>query len=270
MHLLGRGAERRGSAALQSEDALAANMERVAAGRRIEFADRRARLHWIDDDAIADQRQLRHMRRLGESRRDLRAVAPVVIDRDIARARCREAAARRRPAPRDAGRCAARDRSRPRPLRPRPWPAHSVSATTQAIASPTKRTLSPASTGPTGVSHGVPSRSLHQHAAFDRIDAAGGEIGRGIDRRARPASCAPPQHRPCGSCHARSGCARYRRRLAGDIDVVGVAPLAAQQRRILDPQYRLADAELLQRQRVLVHPIIHGASPQTFDLLSVR
>ncbi len=62
----------------------------------------------------------------------------------------------------------------------------------------------------------------------------------------------------------------HRMRLTGDIDIVGIAPLAFQQRRVLDPQDRLADAELLQRQRVLVHPIIHGASPQTFDLLSVR
>ena len=109
---------------------------------RVEFADGRARLHRGDHQALIDQRQLHDMRGLGEGFGDLRGIAIVIIERDIARhvvveqRRARLARHRARSSPPAAARC------RARPLRPRPWLARSVSATTQATGSPTKRTLS--------------------------------------------------------------------------------------------------------------------------------
>jgi hypothetical protein len=45
----------------------------------------------------------------------------------------------------------------------------------------------------------------------------------------------------------------FARGLAWEIDVVGVAPLAAQEGRILLAQHRLADAEFHQREFGVVH-----------------
>ena len=48
-------------------------------------ADRRARLHGVDDHAAVDELEPRDMRGLGKSRRDLLAVAIMIVERDVVR-----------------------------------------------------------------------------------------------------------------------------------------------------------------------------------------
>ena len=105
----------------------------------------------------------------------------------------------------------------------------------------------------------MPSRLLNAHDAFER--AVVGEIGAGID----------PEHARHGARgrgvdaldHAMRDAAAHDHRigLAGELDVVGVAALAAHQHRILGARHRLADAEFHQGEalRVVLH--IHEAKP---------
>ena len=65
-HLRRLDAEQLGHLVLEAKHALAAGVERRAVGRLVVVADRRARLHRADDDAVADQAQLGHEGGLGE------------------------------------------------------------------------------------------------------------------------------------------------------------------------------------------------------------
>ncbi len=71
--------------AAHAERALRGGVERVATAGGIVEADRGPRLHCVDDHAAVDDLELRHVGGLGESGRDLLAVAVVVVERDIAR-----------------------------------------------------------------------------------------------------------------------------------------------------------------------------------------
>ena len=73
-----------GHLVLQAERALVAGVEGVAVARGVVLADRRARLHGADDDAVADQPQARDVGCLGEGLGHLLAVAVVVVDADVA------------------------------------------------------------------------------------------------------------------------------------------------------------------------------------------
>ncbi len=64
-HFVGRGAENVAQHVLQAEHALAAGMQRPLFAVRREFADRRARLDRVDDQALIDQRHAHDMRGLG-------------------------------------------------------------------------------------------------------------------------------------------------------------------------------------------------------------
>ena len=156
-HLIGRGAENPGRAAFHAEDALAADGQRIFAGAGIVLPDRRARLHRVDDDAVADEGQFADMRRFGESIGHRRRIAIMIIDRDIARhaivnlgAPCASAAA--------AVGAAGSGSISTSTASAASFACAAVSATMKATASPLKRTLSPARTGRTGASHGLPSR----------------------------------------------------------------------------------------------------------------
>ena len=140
---------------------LARGVERVVAGGALELADRRARLHRIGDEPVVDDVELRHMRRLGESRfgRGLVADMPVVAEiagRVVVDLRLRPASAP--PRPRRRGGTASGNRSRSVP--PRPWRWSRVSAMTMATGSPTWRTWPCASTGCGGSAIGEPSFDL--------------------------------------------------------------------------------------------------------------
>ena len=84
-HLCRLDVQQGGHLVLEAEGALIAGIERVAIGLGVVVADRRARLHRADDDAVADEPQARDVRRLGEGLGDLGAVAIVEVDADIAR-----------------------------------------------------------------------------------------------------------------------------------------------------------------------------------------
>ena len=97
---------------------------------------------------------------------------------------------------------------------------------------------------------------LERHDAFER--AVFGEVGAGIDakharHRARGRGVDALDHamRDAAAHHHRIG-------LAGELDVVGVAALAAHQRGVLGAGHRLADAELHQGETVWVVVHIHN------------
>ncbi len=201
-HLLGLDLENLGHVALHAEHALRGDVQREAAARRIVDADRRARLHRVHHDAAVDELEPRDVRGLGEGGRDLLAVA----DSDSRARRCpaprRGGAARRRAPPPPAAPPRAAARYRPRPPRRRPSPAAASRRPRTRSGSPTKRTLSVGSAGRGGLLIGVPSRLLNgtMHLSVPYR----GEIGAGIDARARPASCARPRCRsplmmPCAT-----------------------------------------------------------------------
>jgi hypothetical protein len=84
-HLRGLDAEQLGHLVLEAKHALAAGVERRAVGRLVVVADRRARLHRADDDAVADQAQLGHVGCLGEGLVHLGDVAVEEVGADIVR-----------------------------------------------------------------------------------------------------------------------------------------------------------------------------------------
>ena len=162
---------------------------------RVVVADRRARLHRVDDDAVVDDAQPRDMG--GAARRPPRRPRR---RRSGSRATTLPGASSKScGAPGAIASLAGRSRRSQRldverhglggvlRLRPR------SSATTKATMSPTKRTLSVASAGRAGLIIGEPSRLLQWQRARQRAVAGGGEIGRRYRRRARPAWRAPPR-----------------------------------------------------------------------------
>ena len=64
---------------------LARRKERVLAGRTVELADRRTRLHRIGNEAIVDEVELDHPRRLGEGGIDRGQVAEAPVVAEVAR-----------------------------------------------------------------------------------------------------------------------------------------------------------------------------------------
>ena len=82
-HLRRLDVEQLGHLVLEAEHALAAGVERRAIALLVVVTDRRTRLHRADDDAVADEAQLGHMRGLGEGFGDLGAVAVLEVGADI-------------------------------------------------------------------------------------------------------------------------------------------------------------------------------------------
>ncbi len=84
-HLLWRNVQDvLGQRIAQTEDTLAADMQRPAVGPGVVAAEGDARLHGIDDDAVADDVEADDMGGPREGRRHRRGVAIVIIDREIA------------------------------------------------------------------------------------------------------------------------------------------------------------------------------------------
>ena len=254
-HFGGRGAEDVRHHVLEPEHALAARMQRPLFGRGVELADGRARLDRIHHQALIDQRQFHHMRRLGEGLSDLVLVAIVIVEREIARhvipdLRC---AGFRRVARRHHRRQrldVERDRfGRVLGLRDRlgDHAGDRVADVTHLVAAQRR---------PRRIADRRAIATLERQIAFE--PAIGGKIGRGQDREhARHGlggggiDAADDAMRVAAAHHHRIGLAR-------PVDVVGVAAFAAHQRRILGAQHGLADAEFHQRKRVFGGLIVHA------------
>ena len=130
-----------GEQVAQEMRALRRAPQRVSILARVVLADRAARLHRVDDDAVVDEGQ-RHAVPRAAAARSTAARSPISQSkqrlpgvRPTPRAGPDRARRRSRPPP-------AAARNRPRPVRRRRAPAAAVSATTIATVSPTCRTRS--------------------------------------------------------------------------------------------------------------------------------
>ena len=232
-------------------------MQRPFFGCGVELADGRARLDRIHHQALIDQRQLHDMRRLGEGLGDLVLVAIVIVERDIVRhviPDLRRAGFRRvaRGHHRRQRLDVERDRfGRVLGLRDRlgDHAGDRVADVTHFVAGERR---------PRRIADRRAIAALERQIAFE--PAIGGKIGRGQDREhARHGlggggvDAADDAMRVAAAHHHRIGLAR-------PVDVVGVAALAAHQRRILGAQHGLADAEFHQRKRVFGGLIVHAGS----------
>ena len=189
--------------------ALRAGAQRVAVGRRIVARGRAARLHGVDDEALVDRRDARHMRGAGEDRPRSRAhccrrPAPGRASRSRRCPALREkAAARRRRAPRAHRRPREAPRSRPRPVSAASCACAMLSATTSATGWPTCITRSRASAGRNGTISFAPLRPTSggcteveptPAASISLWVSTATHAGRGacrlrVDRRMRACAC---------------------------------------------------------------------------------
>ena len=165
VHLVGRDLQDVDQTGLQAHHALAARVQREPLVGGVVVADRRARLDRVDDHAGVEQLELDLVG--GAARRPrstLSAVAIVEIERRCCPARRRRAPARRRAAA-CCGVVTTGSGSMSTSIASAASLAcSSVSATTQAIGSPTKRTLSVGSAGRGGFFRSEPSRLLNGSA----------------------------------------------------------------------------------------------------------
>ena len=263
MQLVGRDAEHGREIGAQPPHALAAERQRVAPALAIEAADRRARLHRVDDDAVADGFQLRDMRRLGKGFRHLGGVAVIEIQEDVAR-RLVVQLRRARLCP---FRCRRHRRQRidvaddglGRVLRLRhglgDGEGHGLADMAHARLGERR---------PAGMTPRRAVAVLRREWAFQGLEPGRFEIGRPIDAEharhfARVVECEAPDR-----------AVRHRRAhhhgvsLARQVHVVGIAALAAQQGRVLLARHRLAHAEFHQRRIDRVVERVHEPLPHSF------
>ncbi len=242
----------------QAEHPLRRRVQREAPGLAIILRERRARLHRVHHHAAVDELEGRDMRGLGESGRHLLAVAEMIVERDVARRLLvdeRRARSRRLLGAHHRGQRIDIDLDR-----------------LGGVLGRERGLGDDAGDGIADEAHLVarqrrPRRLLHRravpvlerHDAFER--AVLGEIGAGIDReharhRARDRGVNALDHamRDAAADHHRIG-------LAGELDVVGVAALAAHERGVLAARHRLADAELHHGEIVRVVLQIHETRP---------
>ena len=152
-HLLARQSHHGDELVALRAGALRAGAQRVVIARRVVARGRAARLHRVDDEALVDRRDARHMRGAGEDRLDLARIAcrRPAPDRASRSRRCPaprgRAAAHPAQAPRARRRRRPAPRSRPRPARRRPAPARRSRRPPARPAGPTCITRSRASAG---------------------------------------------------------------------------------------------------------------------------
>ena len=179
--------------------------------------DAGARLHGVDDDAVVDEMQARDMRRARERRLDLRAVAILIVEHDVAGGFVISCGAPGfAPSANSTTQSSTSMSSVTASAAARASSA--LDATTQATGSPTKRTLSVASAGRSGLRIGEPSAffsgrrlvcGLYARDRTDRVDrdhARHGARRLGVDPAQHAVyvkGCAPSRGRagPRARCH---------------------------------------------------------------------
>ena len=122
------------------------------------------------------------------------------------------------------------------------WAWAALSATTKATGSPTMRTRPAASTGRGGRAAALPSALLGRHHAGDRTDPRCRKVGSGVDG-------VHARHRQGGLSLDRTdlgmGVGRAHHaapRLAGQREIVEIAPAAGEEALVLRPSRRRADS----------------------------
>jgi hypothetical protein len=245
MHLARLHAQDRGHHAAHAHHALGRRVEREPSV--LVERDRCARLHRIDHDAAVDELEPGDMRGLGKRLRHARAVAVVIVERDIVGhvvVEQRRARACRffRIGDRGQGIDVGRDRFG-RILRLQQGLGDHAGDRIADVAHPVARQRRAGR-----LAHGRAVAVVEVHDALER--AVGFEIGaridaeharqrargRDIDRADDPVGVAAAHH--------------HRMGLAREADIVGEAPFAANELGILAAQHRLADPEFRDRPTV--------------------
>ncbi len=241
-----RNVEDFGELAAQAEHALASDMEGEALALRIVGGDRGARLHGVDDEAVVEELEPRHMGGVGEGLLHLLGVAEMIVERDVVGhvvEELRRAGLHRlaRLGDRGEGLDVEHDRFRGLLRLDRGLGDHAGDGVAD------EADLVDRERRAERLLHRRAVAVLERRHAFEPAIAGGLQVGAGIDRehaghRARGRSVDALEHA--------MGMARPHDRrigLAGKAQVVGVAALAAHELGVLGARHRLPDAELLHR-----------------------
>ncbi len=261
VHLRGRDCENVvGEGVAQPEDTLAADMQRPALACAIVEADRRTRLHGTDDHAVADQLEAGDVGRPRERRRDRFGIAVMIVEHDIAGnvgVDLRSAGRHRRHGAGDRGQRVDVDRDC----------FGRILGLDRRFSDDDGDRL--ADEADPSARQGRPQRRPHRRSvaigegdgAFHPSVSGGVEIGGDVDRqdtrhRARRRDVDRPDDamRVPAAHHHGIGLSR-------EVEIVGIAPLAAQELRILHARYRLTNAEFDEAQIGGIYPVIHAHWP---------